>query len=167
MSQLADEPNLNQRVQVMQVIIAALVLGVLFFMAFAIFQQAMGNAAAPADHTLLAIALAFAIAMVVVRCAVPGWMVSNARRQLLRQKGEVDDKNLPNVYQTQMIAGAALLEAPIFLLLVVYLIQGQPLILCTAVLLTAGLALQFPTVPGVQRWLERQRELLEEERALG
>jgi hypothetical protein len=167
MSQLADKPDLTPRIRVMQLIITALVMGVLFFMGIAIFQRASGNPPVSADQTLLTIALAVAAVMVFARCVVPGWMTSSARRQLLRQKAEIQDGRLLNIYQTQMIAGAALLEGPIFLLLIVYLIQGQLLSLAAGVLLTVGLALQFPTLAGVERWLERQRELLAGESALG
>jgi hypothetical protein len=166
MSEPADEPNFRQRLLTMQIIVAALVLGVLFFMGIAIFARATGNAPPAADDTLLVASLAFAVPAALLHVVLPGRIVAAARHQLARQLGK-PPSGLLNLYQSQMIVGAALLEAPIFFFLIVYMLQGQLVSLAAAVVFLAGLALQFPTAGKLQRWLMQQQGRVEDERLAG
>jgi hypothetical protein len=75
-----------------------------------------------------------------------------------------DAGKLAFVYQTQFIIGAALNEGPAFFVLVAYMLEKNPIALGLAILLLVALAARFPTRLRVSSWIDRQQELLTQER---
>ncbi len=70
------------------------------------------------------------------------------------------------VYTTGTVVSAAILEAGVFLNLVVYMLERSPMSLAMAGLLWAALLLKFPTRGGVERWLEQEERASKDEAAL-
>jgi hypothetical protein len=68
------------------------------------------------------------------------------------------------IYQTTLLIALALLEGSAFLLLVAYLIEGTVLCLVAGLLVAGGMACYFPTKEGINRWVETQRELIQDDR---
>jgi hypothetical protein len=125
------------------------------------------------DDTLFYVGLALAVGCVVAQVIVPRALVAAARRGLARRQRFGGDELTVNVdemlpvFQTQLIVSAALCEGPAFFFLVVYQIQGHTPSLAAAILFAVALALKFPTLASVERWLEEQRELMFEEAGSG
>ena len=80
--------------------------------------------------------------------------------------GAVDDEttDLCDLYQSRMIVTAASREGGTFFLLIAYLTEGTLSSLIGAIVLMAFIAAMFPTFTMVERWVEEQRELLQQQR---
>src|SRR5262249_30668997 len=68
------------------------------------------------------------------------------------------------VYQTTTILALAPLEGAVFFCLIAHLLEGSPLSLGGAVAVLVVMLLYFPTRSGVEAWVVRQQELMEQER---
>jgi hypothetical protein len=77
-----------------------------------------------------------------------------------------NEKYLLAVYQATTIIACALFEGPGFLATIAYMIEGNPLSLCLAIVLILGVIAHFPTQAGVITWVEQQMETLEMEKAV-
>src|SRR5262249_25088243 len=75
-----------------------------------------------------------------------------------------DAERLWIVFQNRLIIGLALLEGATFFLLIAYLAEGSFLALVPAWVFIIAMLMQFPTRVGVERWVEEQQQLLQEER---
>jgi hypothetical protein len=64
--------------------------------------------------------------------------------------------SLINVYQTQLIVAAAMLEGGAFFCIVAYMLEGQAIARNLAIVLIFMLALQVPMVSQVESWIERE-----------
>jgi hypothetical protein len=78
-----------------------------------------------------------------------------------------DTRKLALTYQTQFLIGAAINEGLAFFAGVAYLLGRNPIALGLALLLIATLALRFPTRNRLASWIERQQELLVQDRQGG
>ena len=116
------------------------------------------------------VAVAFAVMIVMPFAVVPPLLVTTARKRLAHQYGEGNDtlvSPLFMTYQTKTIIGCALLEGVAFFQAIAYFLEGQQICLLLAIAFMAGIALHFPTRARVERWIERQTELIEQEKAVG
>jgi hypothetical protein len=189
MSHVDDESLLSSTIRTMQIIIFALTLGLVFFLAIILF---IGNHPAPApprpgDQPAQAspmisyMAVAVAVVAIPLSLLVPSLVVKTARKQIAQGTWRPPDRGtgtLPQgalsdtlcfaaVYQTSLIVGAALNEGAAFLALIAYMVEGLPAILGLAVLLIVGVAARFPTRARVEQWIDAQKELLLEEKQAG
>ena len=71
---------------------------------------------------------------------------------------------LAQLYQTQLIVGAALLEGAAFFAGIAFMLERDPIAAGMALVLLAVLAARFPTRDRIEAWLEQQLGLLQEER---
>ncbi len=67
------------------------------------------------------------------------------------------------VYLNQLIIGAAINEGAAFFAGVAYLVEKNPIALAVALVLIAGVIARFPTANRVERWIEQQQEKLRED----
>jgi hypothetical protein len=168
---------LDQPIRTMRIILVALIVGVLFFMGFVIFQrQAQNQPAAPQEPLVTYVALANAGMILVAFFLLPRFLTASLRRGPTPfggaggsspQMQAEDTFRLRVLWHTRTLLRAALLEGATFFLLVAYLLEGMDVSLMVACLFVAGLACLFPARAGVENWMERQRLLLEEERMTG
>ena len=160
-----NEDQLAPRVRVMQIIIIALAMGcaaVLFVMYFIRDAQAP----APAMPIMTYVSLAFAAMSVTMRLIIPRMMTAMGRKRLLQFDEPQIVEPLLQLFQTQMIVGAALLEGAVFFLAVSYMIEGNLLCLAVGAALTLAVAVQMPTVGGVASWVTQQQDQIRLERYL-
>jgi hypothetical protein len=175
MSDANYRDNLTPRIRTMQIVAGAMVLGVGFFLVIAVVMRAAGNMPPPPDPPLVTyIALGFGIMSLVPYFWVPEMVAKSAIRQRARYLSaggaeltasplNVEPALLCGIYQTRLLISAALLEGVAFFALVAYMVEGQLLSLIEAVAFLMGLLLQFPTRSKVERWIEKQQNLIQEQ----
>jgi hypothetical protein len=178
-----EDGDLRGRIRVMQIIAAAMLVGVLFFLGFVLFQvhvQNRGPNQTPPGQlpwiSLLAVAmlaiqapLALALPTIQARTAVRQIGAGTWRPQPGRDPSAYasDAGKLMAVRQTSMIIALALLEGVAFLGCIAYLLEAQPLALAVVAVCVVLMLLNFPTRGRVEAWLERQTAALEEMRLRG
>jgi hypothetical protein len=95
------------------------------------------------------------------------WLASYARRRLVReeiQKVPNETLQMAALFQVHLLISAALLESAAFFLGIVYFIEGNSLCLAAGLAFVVGVLFKIPTRAGLERWIETQRELLQQER---
>jgi hypothetical protein len=198
MSDMTDPDALQPTIRTCQILVAALITGVVFFLLIVLFAippfmnpapappgGGAGGAAiaAPGGSSLPLITL-FAAALGIINLVgsfvVPKINVAQARRQIAREGPAPTTKGGPSepkqlypagytgklaqLYQTQLIIGAAMLEGGAFFAVIAYMLERNPIALVTAIVLLGALAARFPTADRVNAWLDLQLGLLQEER---
>ena len=168
-------------VRTLQIVIAAMTAGCVFFLVI-VLALAAGAGQAADVPVMTYVASAMAAAAVCARLIIPGVLVAQARRKLRQgasatgrarpsaaaidsaeQNGNV--VKLAQIFVTRTITAAALLEGATFLLLIAFLIERSPLCLIFAALLLLALVALFPTPSRTAAWIEGQQRLLDEERS--
>jgi hypothetical protein len=179
MSDANHPDNLALRIWTMQIIAGAMVLGVSVFLVIALVLRGAGNMLQPPDTSLISyVALAFGIMILVPYCLVPNIVAKAAIRQSARYRNaggaestagpsNTEPSELCAVFQTRLIISAALLEGVAFFALIAYIAEGQQLSLIQAIVFLGGLLLQFPTRSKVERWIEKQQEMIQQEQWAG
>jgi len=155
----------------MRIILLALMASVSLFVLIAIWLRHQGVIPVAPVPIVTYVGFVLAAGLVAAIRFFPNRVVAATRRQLamipadLTRRAEhagisPDVSALLAAYQTRLIIIAALLEGIAYYFLIAYLLDGLWISLVMAGVCLAVLAAQFPTEDGVQRWLERQRELL-------
>ena len=176
MTPIDFESELGKRIQTMRIILLALIAGIVSFTCVAVFFGIQGNLQGQAPimaQVFTFVGLGFTACNALAYVLVPDKIVQASRRQLARQFATADRVNaeaaqdfvkLCELYQTQMIVGAALLEGTAFLWLIFFMVTGQWFMLGFAVAAALLLALKFPSADSLSRWLAQQQELIDVER---
>ena len=174
------DPLLAKRVRTLQIIVAAMALGVLVFLAIVL--------VVPAEHTgpaepgdplpiVTTLALAEGLAAFFIGPLLSGVVVTIGRRKLAASApssgpttstglasrpatSQGDADKLMGLYTTKTLIGAAIYEAAALFLCAAYLVEHNRLVPILAALLAAGLLVQIPTHDRVQQWLDEQRREL-------
>jgi hypothetical protein len=159
-----------QRLRTIQIINLTLAMGVLFFLAIAVFLRQGGNMAPPPALPLITyIALAYAVVMLAAYYWIPNLVAVGMRKKMIQETdsaGRVQiqpagpDPRWYDMYQTWSIIGSAILEGASFFLIMAFLLEGIWLSLVAVAVPLGILATKFPTLDGIERWIERQRETL-------
>lgn len=165
--------ELGKRVLTMRIIVATLLAGIVGFAVLAVAFRMLGNVQAPPGNMvpmLLVVGLAFTVANAVTYLIVPGKIIKSALRRLVASEPAKAEAvqfaiKLCEVYQTQLIVGAALLEGTAFLWLMFFMLSGEWFMLGFVVAAVVLLGLRFPSADQLARWLDQQQESLEIERA--
>ncbi len=148
---------LHTTTKTLQIIVGALMAGVLVFAAVVFFIGDAEDNAGDESQMLSSIAIGATLAAVVAAVVVPRLMRAKFRQAIVA--GESLGPNLPEsqfselgdvglimaAYQSTVIIGAAILEGAAFLNLTSYLVENQPINLACAAALLVGLLLKFPT----------------------
>lgn len=182
------QDKLGQPIVVLQIIVGAMVLGLVGFLGMVVALRAGGQAfAEPAATGSLVtyIAIGYAVAVVLVRAMIPSVVASVGRQKILREtvdpagdgdaaggdrhgspSGADDVDGLLGLFRAKTIITAALFEGAGLFVVVAYMIEGTRLALLGAIVLAVLLACHFPTRTAAVGWIEDQRRLLEQERML-
>jgi hypothetical protein len=170
--------------QTSQIILGALVAGLVFFLGIILFVMPKqggppGGGGQTSLPILLIVVFVFAITGLVLSVIAPRIMMTATRRKIAGAiaassvpgspdaKGFLEEVEWMPVYMTQMIVGAALIEGSAFFALIVYMLERNPIVLGLALFLIAALALRFPTREKVTTWIDQQNALLQQERESG
>ena len=71
---------------------------------------------------------------------------------------------LLGLYAMRMIISSAIIEGCVFFFIIAYMLEGSPYCLVGALVLLGIMGAKFPNRVRVERWVEMQRELLQQER---
>jgi hypothetical protein len=155
----------GQQVRAYQIVIMALLIGILTFAGIALILWDQGQVPlAPGVWPLAYVALGFGGMILLARLVfLPA--VTAAARKRLRADPDVTTAKLFGLFGSRMITGAALLEGGAFMFLITFLMLGAPWALAGGLGFGVLMAvLHFPTRERVEQWIARQREVLEQER---
>ncbi len=171
MNDRASDPSslsLEAFVRTMQIIIGALCAGIVLFLAM-VFALAGDE---PAQGGMLSmVGVGIAVAATASAFVLPGTIVAQHRRQIAQvEQADNGDRSLERrllgAYQVKLIMSGALLEGAALLNVVVFFLEGQFYNAAIGLLLAAGIALLFPTRSRLDRWIEEQKRLIDNERAM-
>jgi len=166
------QQQLAATVRTAQIIVGALVMGVITFGVVVVSGIAGGPGGQGNLLTLLAVG--FGAADLVLCLLVPNLLAAAQRRKLAAGNAgstadpgpapATDAGQLALLYQTKLIIGAAMLEGGCFLGLVAYMLERQlPSLVMAGVLLLALIA-HLPTPGRVEAWIDDQLRRLDEDR---
>jgi hypothetical protein len=153
------DPERRKMVLTLQIIVAALVAGCLFFLLIVLLvvPGKLGSWDLGLGQPMTLAALVVAFSILAARIIVPGVITKQMLQQLARREPkEPDWKDLFGVYQTTLIIKAAMLEGATFLLLVMHMLERSPWTLALAVVFLLILLMHMPTPLRVDDWIERQ-----------
>ncbi len=135
-----------------------------------------GTAQVPADAKLpllTVLSFLFAATLLPLSVVLPGIVADSWRKKLAAGKALAgappgDVPGLVMIFQTKTIVAAALSEGPAVFAAIAYLMEGNPIALALAAVLTVFVGLRFPARARVDHWLEGQlsRLLLERQGAI-
>lgn len=172
--------EISRPILVTQIIAAAIAMGPVFFLAIALFLPAGALTGTPvAGAPLLSyVGVALSLFMLALRAALVRFLLARDRASIAR--GEFVDLQrnsssgliaktgdvgrLLILFQKQTILSVALTEGCAFLLIVAYIVERQIIALGGAIFIILFLASQIPSRARIERWIEAQYALLEEER---
>ena len=161
----SDQQQISRATRTMQIIVAAIGGGTLFFALIAMII--VGDAAAKDQRLLTTIGIGFAVFSLLI-AAVIGPLIGGAAAQGARggEQGQTDAASEGNpelgqllgLYQTRLIIQCALMEGAAFFNLIAYIIEHGIISVLVAAALLVAIFQKFPTLSRVQRWIEKQQE---------
>ncbi len=155
-------------VRLLQVIIAAMALGVAMFGGFVVF---LWSAAEPESPQLLTLAGAVAGVFLLLGRFVAPFVLANVARTRYMSIAETNEtaagEQLTYGYLPVVIVSRAVAEGGAFLNLVAALADHHVLSLAFAGILLLAVVLPFPTLAGHDAWRDKQLRTIEEMRSLG
>ncbi len=180
-----DDPRIVERligqsVRTLQIIIFALVAGIVMFTIFVVCNPPAANLPAPPknpgfDYFAIGLFAAGLLAsMIVPRLIIGAQVPKIADGTWMPRVGasaqppgfDTDSAKLLAIYATSKIVSAALLEGPAFAATSAFMIGRNPAMLAVVVVAVAILVIMIPTRSRVQQWLERQQHYIDEMRQL-
>ena len=171
-SQPVLNPAVDQQVRTLRIIVASLVMGCVTFLCVALYVREQLGRADTETPLITYVGLVGLPVALGLRFLVPTQIARATRQRLIAAESGADSTDqsiatqLGMAYQTRTIIAGALLEGPTFLFLVAYLVEGSPIAIACAVVLTVALALHFPTSSRVENWIGEQIRLVEQEKHL-
>jgi hypothetical protein len=148
-----------------QIVVAALITGVVVFAVIAIVIRSQNPAPMVQQVPLVSYtAIGFAPLLLLARVVIVPLIAKAGRKRLLASPN-LTTQLLMEQYFARAIVGSALLEGAAFFLLVAYLTEGQPWTLAGGLVMAGLLAvMQFPTRQRVEAAIEADRRAIEDER---
>jgi hypothetical protein len=168
----AEEARRSAQVRTMQIVAAALMLGVAAFAAVVVFVAR--GPERPAEEPIVSILAALVFGLNgALSFVVPGFITEKAMRSIVAGQWTpprdadpatfgTDANKLLAVGQIAMIVRFALLESCAFFGLIAYLVEGQALVLAVPAAAVLLMLMQFPTRARVESRLETQTARLSE-----
>ncbi len=191
MSNASWQEKMGPPIRRLQVVVGALVLGQVTFLAVAIVvgRNTVVGQADDLGKLLMGAGVLCAAAALVARGIVPALIVSRARRQIPNRTWQApepvagphgpdahlvpfieatgDAGRLMVVLEVRTLIAAALLEGVGFFWIVIHMITGNPVSLGMAMLFLLGVACHFPTRSRAIHWIEDQLRVVKQERQFG
>jgi hypothetical protein len=154
------------QVRVMQIIISAMLVGIVVFLGIVLVlhqQGLFGVPPAPISVVSLVAAGQFVICFAVWLILPPGLIQSGLVRIARSAADPVSDlRQLLILRQTTLIVGGALMEGAAFTALIGYLLEKQPYALGIALACVLLIVVTFPTFDRITQWLAVQMDRLEQ-----
>jgi hypothetical protein len=143
-----DVPSVAAQTRILQIIVGALILGVLAFAGFVVATQ-LNNA--PRQTGIATIACGFAALNIVLHFVVPAFIERTALNNLSVDAGS---ESLLGVFFTRTIIACALLEGAAFLSIFAVMSEQKHWMFGVTAVLLALMLMQFPTRTRIEHWLE-------------
>jgi len=171
----------DARVRTLQIIVAALAMGVMLFLALVLFLGLGKEPPVEERQPIITyIALAYGLAAFVAGPLLSTVIATSSRRKLAAGQARPDapapttgrpepaagrglTQGLTGIFVVKTIIAAAIYEGAALFLCVAYMLDGNRLSAILAALLAAGILMQVPTRDRAQRWLDEQRRLAEQD----
>jgi hypothetical protein len=173
MASADEDAFLTAQLRKMQIILSALLAGCVIFGFVALIMRG-GFAPAAAQpmfsYILLAVAVMQLIPLVLVRHVIVHYFRAKIARNEWPPPGQLQQQTLTErgklslLYWTRLIITGAFFEGATFVVIIAFLMNGPWWTLIAALVFSVLNALQFPTRTGLERWLDEQQELLQQER---
>lgn len=178
-----DDQSWQQRlpgyVATLRIIVIALILGALTFVAIAIGVRASGDGFNTDVGFMTGMAIAVACIMLILQPLVVSQVTRSLRQQVAQgtwstasqragqpQYTATDGDRLASVYTSRTIIAVAMLEGVAFFCGTVILIEGSLFALAIAIALAFFIALRIPSTSRMQDWIETQFRRMNEEKML-
>ena len=178
----ADTQRLDIHLRITRIIVGAMMMGIVSFLAIAVFLVQQGAPNPNQQDVLSAMAAAVFAIMFVLWWTLPDVLVKNQVQRIAAgtwtpgkdpRTGEVipagvypnDAAKLLSVNQTRALIAAALLEGAAFLGCIAYLIERHIVVLAIPGSVIALMVLTFPARDRVERWLEVQQTRINDRRS--
>jgi hypothetical protein len=168
-----------KQMRVLQIIVAALVMGCLMFLLTTLLIGQIGTPPAGLVPVMAYTVCGLLALMAVLWVVIMRVIAAKARHEIVKgtfesfdprqkaatagDKAERDARYLLPVYQLKTIISAAIFEGLGFFATIAYLIERNPISLGVAVAMILGVAAHFPTQSRIIGWVERQLEAVEVE----
>ncbi len=158
--------------QALQIIVVAMVLGVIILLVVA---AVAGPTLKPLPEqdgrapVVTYVAIAAAISALFARAFVSNLVVTAGRRKIAQRLAEASpdaivDGELYRLFYTKTVIRCSLIEGPALFLGVAYLVERNHLALGVSIAMVLFLALHFPTRSGMAGWTDDQRRRMELDR---
>ncbi len=164
-----SDPDLQQKLtaplRMLQMIVVAMVVGLVIFLVVAVLLSRNGGMMKPGEGEtpiVTYVAVFFAITAVGVASFLPKVIVGNRLRAIAGMEPGEDAEQLIAVFNSTFIIRAAVTEAPGLFLLVSYMVEGQQIALLLAIASIVLLAFMFPRRDAVAAWLDQQLRTIED-----
>lgn len=184
MARIAEEAGAKPRVmnelsrrspeetrKTLQVIVAAMAGGVVFFQLVALIVPVVKSQGEPIlsfnapVFAVVAVAASFVIPKVVLRSMRSTMAADSGTSAYGETASNTEESQLVGGLATATILGCAALEGAALLAVVAYMMERNPLMIAIVAVLVVLLLMRVPTRLGVERWLARQRRLIADLRA--
>lgn len=175
----AQQSFLKKTVRTLQIIVAALVMGVCMFLSVVLlFEIDLQGEEVPAQPFLAYFAVGTAGLAIVAWGLVPGMVAGRVRDMIISNElgtstfcqdraAELGDVGaVASAYQVRVIVGAAILEAAAFFNLVAYMINGETINVAAAVVLAVVMLGAIPTYGRAEAWVEQELTTIEQLRQM-
>ena len=144
----SNPPNISAMTRVLQIVVGALIFGVLMFAGFVIATQ-LNNP--PRQTGITTIAIGFAAVNVFLHFVVPGIIERTALKNLSIDAGP---ETMVGVFFTRTIIACALLEGAALLSIYAVMADQQYWVFGVTAVLLALMGMQFPSRTRIEQWLE-------------
>ncbi len=167
----------DSRLLASQLIIAAMVLGIVVFYLFVYVKPIETSSTPEQAHMFSLFGFAFTVAALcasfIIHFVVAARGVRGIIRRVQAAAGEAgkDDEaasreiyaRLASLHLLRVIMCGAMLEGTAFFLGIAYLLHRKPLELIVGIFVTLIIACMFPTRDRFERWVERQKRIIQDE----
>lgn len=167
MSSPQSELSLAQRIRIMQIIVAAMAMGIVSFMGIALFIRLAQQQPGPGLPHITYIALGYFPIALLLQAILPNMMSRRPqtpeRLDELARNSDAAHRGAGSLcvrYQTMLIISLAIIEGAAFLALIAYIIDGNMLTLFVAAILLGVMLAKFPSAARVERWIDEQRDAM-------
>jgi len=151
--------NIQQQVRMAQLIVAALIVGIVMFSGIAF---VVGQGGEPKDEPLVTyIAAGVGGLVAVMRYVVPGIIAKAQIQQIVGDRKEARPADLLPAFIAKTILENALPEAACLFALVAFIIESQMFAFALVGVLLALIAVGFPTRDRFESWANNQLQMLE------
>ena len=168
--------NKSGAIKTGQIIVLAMVGGILAFGAIVIVISGPAGKPLPPGAIVSLILAAFGLLMLGLRLILPGMVTGQACQRMVSQTDRThaeeadpwpdDDPRLNSAFLTATIIGSAVLEGGAFANLVAFLLEGQIYSLVVAGILLVGILWGLPTRSSFENWETRQRRRIGDLRSM-